>query len=382
MDKTRLIPLFKPVITNEMELAALDVLKSGYIASGKYVQKFEESLGELIRNNNVVSVDNMTSAITLALKLSGVKSGDEVILSPFACMSTNSAIAILDAIPIWADNEVNSIHVSIEDIKNLVTPKTKAILVYHLAGYPSDLSNVVDFCTSRGIALIQDCNNSLLAEVKGQVLGNEADFSVFSFYPNRQINATEGGALVCKDNEDATKAKNLRRFGINFSTFRNGFNEICPNSDIPMIGGSNALNNLCAAIANTQITGVVDRVERARQNALKINGLLSREKRVKIVKPQASTLPAYWAFLIFCPSRDRIIKTMKSKGIHVSSLHQRTDIYTGFKTESSRSLPNIEFVQNNLLALPCGWWLTEKDIDEIVKELSLALDLCSRNDSK
>jgi len=367
------IPLFGVVSLPEMDVAALEVLHSGRIASGEYVAKFEAGIGEMLSQRNVVSTVDMTSAIFLALHLAGVSKGDEVLTTAFACMSTNSAIAQCGAVPVWVDVKPQSIEIDLDDIIRKVGTKTKAVILYHVAGYPGPAKELAALCQEHGIALIEDCDNALFASRNAVPVGSHGDFAVYSFYPTRQINTTEGGALVCKSADMAARARKLRRFGIDPATFRNAKGEINPTSDIPEIGWAFTMNNLCAALGYAQLSTAQSRVLKAQNNATKLTQLVSELNGVRVVPVAYGSSPAYWVLLLFVANRDAVLTSMKQQGVMASSLHHRNDTYTGFHAGPSQHLPNTTNLQDHVLAIPCGWWLVDEDLAIIAKTLVSAV---------
>lgn len=371
------IPLFGVVKLPEMEAAALDVLRSGRIANGDYVAKFEAGIGQIIGQSNVVSMVDMTSAIFLALYLAGVSEGDEVLTTSFACMSTNSAIAQCGAVPVWVDVKPHSVEIDLEDLISKVSTKTKAVILYHVAGYPGPAKELATLCQERGIALIEDCDNALYASRDGVPVGSHGDFAVYSFYPTRQINTTEGGALVCKSADMAARARKLRRFGIDSATFRNAIGEISPSSDIPEIGWAFTMNNLCAALGYAQLPTAQSRVLKTQDNALKLTHLVDELKGVRVVPLAPGSLPAYWVLLLFVENRDVVLESMKRQGVMASCVHQRNDTYSGFGAGASHHLPNTTYLQDHILAIPCGWWLVDEDLAVVAKTLASAVSVPS-----
>lgn len=371
------IPLFGVVSSTAMETAALEVLRSGRIANGEYVARFESGLGSLLGVDNVVSTVDMTSALIMALHLAGVRQGDEVLAIAYACMSTNAAISQCGARPVWVDVHAENACMDVDDAAKKITGATKAVILYHVAGYPGPAREIAELCRTRGIALIEDCDNALLATRDGSHVGTHGDFAIYSFYPNRQINTTEGGALVCKDRENAIKARKLRRFGIDAASFRNSNGEINPASDIPEIGWAATMNNLCAALGCTQLSEVQERMRETRAN---VEELLRRfeatpeiASHVKMITPISAARPAYWTLLLLLKQRDQVLLSMKQQGIHVSIMHQRNDIYSGFKQDAVVVLPQTDYLQEHILAIPCGWWLSEEDLGAIVIALKNAI---------
>jgi len=370
---SEIISLFGVVSTPEMEKVTIDVLRSGQIASGPYVSKFESKFASLIGCEHALATNDMTNAIHLALRLAKVTAGDEVLTTAFSCMASNSPIALCNATPVWVDLTPNTVEVDPVLFEAAITPNTKAAIIYHVAGYPSSIDKIAAICKKYDVKLIEDCNNSLLATLNDQNLGCFGDFSIFSFYPNRQINCTEGGMLICKDIVDYNTAKQLRRFGIDFSTFRNNLGEINPNSDIPVASSSMVLNNLCAALGDSQLNDVRSRIEKSKENAEYYKTALARLATVKIIPTLKNGESVYWTFLVQVDNRDQVIQAMKNSGINVSSLHQRNDSYSCFNDKYRTELPNTTLLQESVLALPCGWWLSNDDLQRVVLELTKAL---------
>lgn len=286
------ISLFSVVHVPEMDSNAVAVLRSGKIAGGDYVAQFEQGLGAIIGQRNVVSTVDMTSAMQMALHLAGCGDGDEVLTTAFACMSTNAAIAQCGAIPVWVDVQAGMATMCIDDLATKFSAKTKAVILYHAAGYPAPAAQIAKLCQQHGVALIEDCDNALFATCDGQPVGAHGEFAVYSFYPNRQINTTEGGALVCKSEQLAVRARKLRRFGIDGSTFRARSGEIDPASDIPEIGWSFTMNNLCAAIGCAQFATVAGRLATTRANVLGLVRHLQQLPGVTLVRAAPNSNPA------------------------------------------------------------------------------------------
>ncbi|WP_027469012.1 DegT/DnrJ/EryC1/StrS family aminotransferase [Deefgea rivuli] len=360
------ISLFSVFNSPQMEDIAIEVLRSGRIAGGGYVSQFEAGLGRLLDAEHVVTTVDMTSGIHLALYLSGVRAGDEVITTPFACLATNSPIAAMGATAVWADVSPDSVCIDPKAFLALITPKTKAAILYHVAGYPGPVAEIANICREHGIALIEDCDNALLATYAGKNVGSWGDFAVYSFYPNRQINTTEGGALVCRSAESAADARRLRRLGINLSQFRRSDGEINPAEDVAEAGWAYTMNNLCAALGFIQLSDVETRVAMARRHAAYLEKRFQGHASIKSIKPLDQSVPAYWVYLISTPQRNQLLARLKSEGIAASILHNLNNTYSCFDPHiSSSNLPNSTALQETIIALPCGWWLDDTDLKYI-----------------
>lgn len=365
MAQDKAISLFHAIASPEMERAALEVLRSGQIASGPKISEFERRIGSIVAGRDVVCTSDMTHALVLALKLAGVQAGDEVLTLAYSCMSSNSAIALVGAKAVWVDLDPATATMSVSDLERALSPSTKAVMLYHVAGYAGPTTQIKTICQALDIALIEDCNNALGATQDGASVGTVGDFAVFSFYPNRQINALEGAALVCPDATSAARARRLRRFGIDTAAFRDAIGEINPLSDIPEIGLSASFSHLSAAIGLSQIDSLADRIQKTRLNADMLREGLAHVPGLEVVAALPGTLPTYWAFLILVDNRDRILARLKEKGIGGSKLHHRNDAYTGFHAQA-RALPGTDNFTKRVIGLPCGWWLNEQDLANVV----------------
>jgi perosamine synthetase len=366
--QARTVPLFHADMTAGMEAAVIPLLKSGQLASGPKVAEFEQRFGEAIGRQHVVCTSDMTSALTLALRLAGVGAGDEVATLAYSCMSSNAPIALVGATPVWIDIDSGTAAMSPADLECAIGPRTKAVMLYHVAGYPGPAAEIAAICRRRGLVLVEDCNNALGASQDGSPVGQFGDFAVHSFYPNRQINALDGGALSCPDAKTAERARRLRRFGIDTSSFRDSNGEINPASDIAEIGWSAGFPHVNAALGLAQLPLLADRMARTRNHARRLLAALDGTRRIVPVRARAGAMPAYWGFLARAERRDELLVALKGRGIHASRLHHRNDDYSGYAARR-RPLPGTDAWTRSVIALPCGWWLEEAQLDELIETL-------------
>lgn len=363
------IQLFNVVQSDEIEISAVSVLRSGQLSSGEIVSKFERCFSEFNGSDNAVACNDMTSALELVFKISGVGLGDEVLASPFACLSTNAAIATSGANAVWVDFQENSLFLDLEDIKRKITDKTKALILYHTAGYICDIESIVALCKQKGILLIEDCNNSLGASFKGINVGNFGDYSIFSFYPNRYLHCVEGAMLVCRKEKDGNIARKLRRFGIDFQTFRGSDGEINIDSDVPIISNSKVLSNLNAAIGLAQFEQFNKKLINVENNFKKLKESLKPLKGIEVINGAASSKSMPWVMFLLVERRDKLSECLKKSSIEVSRVHCRNDIYSGFGENGRFELKNLDSVSRRLLGIPCGWWLSDDDLLYIVEKI-------------
>ena len=224
-----LIPLYKPHIPQGLGERLVVILSSGQIAGGPSVAIFERSLREYLGNPWLTTAGDISTALTLCLFQAGVRPGDDVLMSPLVCLSTACPVRNLFANVRWCDIDPMTGNIDPAEVAKKVTPKTKAIVVYHWAGNPADLDAIHAAARAHNLAVIEDAGEALGAEYYGNRIGaTGSDYTAFSFYPNRHLTTIDGGAITCAREEDYEKLRWLKRYGIHQPSFREQDGEFIP----------------------------------------------------------------------------------------------------------------------------------------------------------
>ena len=330
------------------------VLNSGEIAYGEHSKRFENKLQSFIGNPNVLAISG--NSIFFALKLLGIKEGDEVIVSPMSCLMTTQPIVYAGAKVVWADIDPNTGSLDPESVKEKITSKTKAIIHYHWAGYPGYIDEINKLASEHGIKVIEDATESFGAEYKGLKLGNtKTDIVCYSFTPVRLPNALDGGGLAFNCSDLFKKALLLRDLGIDRSKFRDKLGEISKDLDISTIGDSSAMNNVSGFIGASQMDYLNDLYSKQRENAKQWERYFENEPEVKILNRRNNTNPSYWCFTILSNQRDALLNDFRDKGFYASKLHLRNDLYSVFGS-SAMNYKGVNEFSKRQLNIPCGWW--------------------------
>lgn len=365
------IPLFDCRIADAGLAALEEPFSSGHLASGASVARLEQYFGERFAEYHAVALSDMTNALVIALRLAGVGNGDEVMTMAFNCMSSNAAINMAGARPVWIDVVPETASFDIAHARRQLNANTKAVVVYHLAGYPADMVGIRQFCDENGLILIEDANNAFGAELSGRAVGTFGDFAVFSFYANRQVNAIDGAILLCRRPLDAERARRLRRFGVDHARFRDADGEIDPACDISEIGVSSTLNNINATLALVSLTDVDSRLARSRNNVELLRKATQR-LGLTAITPVKEGKPAYWTWIVRLIDRDDVMRSLKAQGVQCSKLHYPNHNYSGFGT-TGVELRGTDLLAREMLAIPCGWWIEEAQIPQLAASIENAL---------
>jgi dTDP-4-amino-4,6-dideoxygalactose transaminase len=370
------IPLFKVFMPESVIEPLRKVLLSGYIGEGPKVEEFERKLAPWFANDNVLALNNGTAALQLALRLSGVGAGDEVISTPMTCAATNEPILAMGGKIVWADINPWTGNIDLGSVAKKIGPKTKAIMVVHWGGYPCDLDELNKIAYDHNIKLIEDACHAFGAMYKGKPIGSHSDFACFSFQAIKEMTTVDGGALVCKSKLDRERGRLLRWYGIDRNRKNN--KDFRCEADIAEYGYKFHMNDVTATIGIEQLKYVASTIKKHRNNAARYDEAFQNLDNVKLLKYKKYCLSSYWLYTIRVKERDMFIESMKRAGIVVSQVHARNDKHTIFR-DSLTDLPGVDEFASEQVCIPVGWWLKEKDlvyiIDEVVKyDQALARD--------
>jgi dTDP-4-amino-4,6-dideoxygalactose transaminase len=190
-----------PVFEADEIEAAQRVLRSGRVNywTGDEGRQFEREFSECVGVKHAVALANGTVALELALWALGIDGG-EVVVPSRTFVATASAVLMRGAVPVFAEVDRDSGCVTTETIEACLSPRTRAVIVVHLGGWPCDMPAIVELCRRRGVALIEDCAQAHGATVSGRQVGSFGDAAAFSFCQDKiMTTAGEGGMLVTND---------------------------------------------------------------------------------------------------------------------------------------------------------------------------------------
>ncbi len=198
----------KPTIKKYEIERASKVLMSGNHATGEIVEKFEKKLSSFIGVEGGVATNSGTSALHIALLALGVKSNDEVIMPSFVCTALLNAVNYIGAKPILADIDEDIFSIDYKLVLTKLTKKTKAVIIPHMFGLPVNIKPFL----SLGLFIIEDCAQSLGAEINNKKAGSLGHVSIFSFYATKLISTGYGGMLISNSKAVLNRARDLLDF--------------------------------------------------------------------------------------------------------------------------------------------------------------------------
>lgn len=356
------IPLFKVHMPKSVLDPLKDVLFSGYIGQGSKVEFFEQQLRDFLDTKYILTTNNGTAALHLALRLAGVGYGDEVITTPLTCTATNWPILANGAALKWCDIDPTTGNIDWRSIEKLITKKTKAIMIVHWGGYPCDIDEIKKIGEAYKRPVIQDSAHAFGSEYKGHKVGIHTEFACFSFQAIKHLTTVDGGMLVCNNGSQYKRGKLLRWYGIDREVPRKDFR--CE-EDIVEWGYKFHMNDVCAAIGIEQMNYINQILAIHRANARYYDASLNGVSGVELLGYKKDRLSSYWLYTIKVERREQFIRWMTECGIMVSRVHERNDKHSCV-ISFRRDLPQLEQFIKRMICIPVGWWVTKADREYIV----------------
>lgn len=338
-----------------------ETLFSGYIAEGPKAAKFRQIVADFIGNPLTVLTNSCTTALTLAYRLAGVGSGDEVVSTPLTCVASNQPILSLGAKPVWADVDPKTGMITAETIAPGLSEKTKAILVLHKEGDPARLSEIVALAKAHNVKVVEDAAHAFGAKYQGKNIGTIGDYTCFSFQAIKHITTGDGGAIACKDEEAHLRARKLKWFGADRDA-RAGSNPW--EQDVAEWGYKGNINDIAAAIGIEQMKHVHEILAKFNANGKCYSELLQGVPGIRLIERDSRDFSTYWAYCLLAEDRPGLIRKLVEHGVAAGQIHPRNDTYSIF-TASRQHLPNVDYFAEREVSLPCGWWVSEEELARI-----------------
>jgi len=311
--------------TDEIEAAAA-VLRSGKVNywTGQEGRLFESEFARSVGTKYGVCVANGTVALELALQALGIGRGDEVITTCRTFIASVSCIVMRGARPVCVDVDPDSQNITAETIRRAITPRTKAIIAVHLAGWPCDMDEILQLAAEYGLRVIEDCAQAQGAMYKGRPVGSLGDVAAFSFCQDKiMTTAGEGGMLTTNDAEVWERAWSFKDHGKSYDAVYNrehgeGFRWLHES-----FGTNWRMTEIQAAVGRVALTKVSRWVETRRRHARTLTSALSGLPGLRIPETPDSIRHAYYKYYAFIRpemlkdgwDRDAMMQAIEAEGI-------------------------------------------------------------------
>lgn len=368
------IPFNKPHFTGREVYHLSQAAVTGKLSgNGSYTRQCQEFLENRYNIQKALLTTSCSDALEMSALLCNIQPGDEVIMPSYTFVSTANAFALRGAKIVFCDSMDSHPDIDVNHIEELITSKTKAIVVVHYGGVACNMDPLMELAHQHGLKVVEDAAQALEAKYKGKPLGTIGSFGTFSFHETKNITSGEGGFIAVNDTSKIEAAEIMWEKGTNRAAFARGEIE---KYEWVSLGSSFLPNELTAAFLFAQLEDI-DKIQMQR---LKIWESYYEKLNCEELKDHISLpfIPEYAShnghlFYISVKTpeiRNQLLATLNAEGIqavfHYLSLHNSPY----FKEKhGTRPLPNAERYSSTLLRLPFFYALTEEEIEYTVNNI-------------
>ncbi|MET4782133.1 DegT/DnrJ/EryC1/StrS family aminotransferase [Glaciihabitans sp. UYNi722] len=363
-----MIPISSVQFGSEEEELVIEVLRSGSIAQGPMVQRFEREFAALCGVKHAIAVNNGTTALVAALDILDLRPGDEVITTPFTFVATVNAILEAGATATFADINEDDFNIDPSSVADRVTERTRVIMPVHLYGQMADMDPLVALAKAHELSILEDSAQSHGATYRGKSAGSFG-LGSFSFYATKNLTTGEGGMITTDDDDVADRLRVLRNQGM-----RERY--------VYEIAGHNyRLTDLQAALAIPQLARYDMTVDKRRSNADALSAGLASIVGIEVPRQYPDRRHVWHQFTIRVTdecalSRDEMVASLHRSGVGAGVYYPRLlfdyDAYRDHPAVLKSDVPIARRVASQVISLPVHPLLSADDIATITEVVATA----------
>ena len=384
------IPLSNPDISQLEIDHVVEVLRSGRLSMGPFIEQFESRVADMCNRNHAVAVSSGTSGLHLALTAMGIGEGDEVITTPFTFIAPANAIQYVGAKPVFADIHPMSLNMDPAKVEEAITPKTKAILAVENFGNPMHIPEVCEIARRHGIPVLEDACEGFGGTHHGKPVGSFGKMAVFAFYPNKPITTGEGGMIVTDDAHLADLCRSMRNQGRRIPRSSSEIDNDDPSWESNLgswlqherLGYNYRMSELHAALGVAQMRRLPAIIERRNDVAAGYFERLSGVSEIRLPTIDPVTTMSWFVFVVLLSAdytaedRDRIIGGMRRHDIGVSNYFPPIHLQPAYRMKygcHEGMFPICERIAGRTLALPFYNNLQSRELDLVCQTLEVMM---------
>lgn len=363
------IPLFNLNFDEREAQAAYETIKSGWISTGPKNAELEQMFVDMWGVKYAVSMSNCTDSLHVCCMVCGFGPGDEVIVPSLTFAASCNCVRYVGATPVFADIVgPNHINIDPKDIEAKITPRTKGIVVVHMAGYPADMDAIMDIAHKYNLKVIEDACHGPLSEYKGKKLGTIGDCASFSFFSNKNISTGEGGMFITNNIDMAEKARLIRSHGMTTMSYQRASGH-ATEYDIKCLGYNFRMDDIRASIAIEQLKKLPKDLQKRASVRKQYVDRLCDNVNIAIPFVDCTDFTSNYIFpLVLLNStkekRNELRNIIHKAGIQTSVHYPAVHLFSTFK-EYGAKLPQTEYVTDNEFTLPMYAALSVENINYI-----------------
>jgi len=367
-----MIPIAKPYLTKDEAQNAYDTILTGWVTQGPRVEEFENKFCEYTGAKYAAAVSNCTTALHLAMLVSGIGPGDEVICPSMSYIATANCIKYCGATPIFAEINPLTYNIDVDHTKKLITSKTKAILIVHQIGMPADIDAFRKLCENHKLKLIEDAACAIGSSYKGKKIGSHSEIVCFSFHPRKVITTGEGGMITTSNEEYYNRLKLLRQHAMSVNASMRHDSKTVVFEDHMEVGYNYRMTDIQAAIGIKQLEKLDWIITERRKIALKYIDELKDIDCIRLPVEEEGYFSNYQSFCVYikenCPiSRNELMQKLLDKGISTRRGVMTSHRESAYKKEySDLSLPISENAADRSIIIPLYIPMKTEEVDFVI----------------
>ena len=349
-------------------LEVKEAFEYGYFGLAYKTAEFEKEIANYLQTDRyVITTNNGTNALHLALDTIGVKPGDEVIMPSMTFVATAQAVQMVGATPVFCEVLPDTFLIDVEDVKRKITSKTKAIIPVHYAGRPCDMDALIEIKNNTGIRIIEDAAHAFGSFYKGKKIGSFGDITCFSFDSIKVMTCGEGGAIITNDSSFDDLSRKKRLLGIDRKTMHEkDWKKRSWVYDVPTLGYRYHMSNINAAIGLAQIKKVDSFILRRRDICkLYDKGFENVCGIQKMSGGYDNITPFMYVVRVKNGKRNELKEFLMEHDIESGISYIPCHHFSLFKDDSN-SFPITDLLYSELLCLPLHYALSNEDVCRVI----------------
>lgn len=369
------VPLFDPDLGAEEEEALVSVIRSKWLTMGDRTSSFEKAFADFVAVPLAVACNSATAALHMALAALEVGPGDEVVVPSMTFVATANAVRYCGATPVFADIEsLDEWNVGAASIERVMTPRTRAIIVVHYAGYPCDMREIMALSERTGVPVVEDVAHAPGASLDGKPLGAWGDLGCFSFFSNKNMTTAEGGMVTTRRPELADRLRWLRSHGMTTLTLDRHKGHAF-GYDVVALGYNYRMSELNAALGLVQLGHVMERNAKRAQVVGRYRLRLAASPGISVPFQAHRGEPAFHIMPVLLPegvNRNRVMSAMRDAGIQTSIHYRPVNTFTAYVEAGlgpSSEVPLSHAVGDRVVTLPLFPRMSETQVDQVCDAL-------------
>jgi dTDP-4-amino-4,6-dideoxygalactose transaminase len=361
------------------------VMESGWISMGPEIEQFEYEFADYLGTDFAVAVSSGTTALHLALAASEIGVGDEVILPSLTFVATANAVIYQGAVPVFADvGDLSDWNLSLASIEKKLSPKTRAIIAVHYAGFPCMMDQLRELAATYNLKIIEDAAHAPGAVYQDRKLGTWGDVGCFSFFSNKNMTTAEGGMVVTQNPEIARRVRLLRSHGMTTLTWDRHRGHSF-SYDVVETGFNYRMDEIRAAIGRVQLAKLEENNAKRKWITRKMRQLMSDIDGVFVPFSdnliESSSCHIFPIFLEDKDIRPLVMNSMRNSGIQTSIHYPPVHRFSVFSSGEAprKDLRFTELIAEREITLPLFPHMTDYQMDLVIEELKLSLSAARRS---